>query len=284
MSIHQHRLHQGSLFSVSDVRCDACASGRGGEEHAHTDQLVLVRGGVFVKHVGRRELVADATRAVFFNRGVGYRVSYPVDGGDRCTMIVSTSEVWRELLAAHDPRAADRDTQFLPTLDRALSPRTVLAHQGLAKALRESASDTLRAEEMTFDVAERVLSDVAAPSREVMRPRKTSTRRAQRELVERTKYVLSANPAMARSLPALARDVCSSPFHLSRVFRREVGVPIHQYLTRLRLSLAVERLFESKDSLTEIALTHGFASHSHFTTAFRQTFGVPPSVVRRGMR
>ena len=36
------------------------------------------------------------------------------------------------------------------------------------------------------------------------------------------------------------------------------------------------------DDLTTIALACGFASHSHFTWAFRQTLGVPPSAVRAG--
>ena len=244
------------------------------------DQLVLVRGGVFVKHVGRRQIVADATRAVFFNKHVGYRVSHPADGGDRCTTIACATEAWRDLLAAHDPRAADRADRILPTSDRAMSARAVLGHQQLRRALRADPLDTLRAEEMTLAVVDRVLSDVAGGSNDNDQPRRRSTRQAQRDLVERTKLVLATQAGAGRSLASLARDVCSSPFHLSRIFRREVGVPIHQYVMRLRLSLAVERLLDSPDSLSEIALAHGFSSHSHFTTAFRQAFGVAPSAVR----
>lgn len=280
MTIRRQVLHDGPLFKVADVVCQACASGRGGEEHAHSDQLVLVRGGVFVKHVGRRQIVADATRAVFFNRGVGYRVSHPTDGGDRCTTIACSPELWRELLAAHDPRAADRAEQFLPTSDRALSADAVLRHQRLTRALRIHPLDQLRAEEMTLGVIDRVLSETTASARAAQSPRRASTRRTQRELVERTKLAVARDAAANLSLSSLAREVASSPFHLSRVFRREVGAPIHQYAMRLRLSLSVERLLDTRDGLSEIAHAHGFSSHSHFTTAFRQTFGVAPSEIR----
>jgi AraC-like DNA-binding protein len=266
---------------VSDVVCDACASGRAGEEHAHDDQLVLVRGGVFVKHIGKRQIVAEPTRAVFFNRGVSYRVSHPIDGGDRCTTIHASPDLWRELLAAHDPHGAERTEAFLPTNDRALSAGTILLHQRLRRALAADPGDALRAEEMTLRVIDRVLAEATADAA-TPRPRRTTTRGAQGELVERTKLALARNPAAAQSLSSIARDVCSSPFHLSRVFRREVGVPIHQYALRLRLSLAAERLLETRDTLSEIAFAHGFSSHSHFTTAFRQTFGVAPSAIRLG--
>jgi AraC-like DNA-binding protein len=86
---------------------------------------------------------------------------------------------------------------------------------------------------------------------------------------------------MSPSLPVLARAVNSSPFHLARVFRREVGMPIHQYLIRMRLALALELLAETSVSLSAIALGIGFASHSHFTTVFRRAFGTSPSAFRR---
>jgi AraC-like DNA-binding protein len=51
---------------------------------------------------------------------------------------------------------------------------------------------------------------------------------------------------------------------------------VHQYLLGLRLALALEQLGHARGRLSALALGAGFASHSHFTTAFRRTFGVPP--------
>ena len=88
---------------------------------------------------------------------------------------------------------------------------------------------------------------------------------------------LARDPARRWSLAALARRVASSPFHLSRVFRECMGLPIHRYHRRLRLVHALERMIEGGGGLTDIALDSGFASHSHLTTAFVGEFGVPPS-------
>ncbi len=70
-------------------------------------------------------------------------------------------------------------------------------------------------------------------------------------------------------------------YHLSRVFRRQVGLPLHRHLNRLRLRAALERLVDSRERLIEIAFDLGFSSHGHFTAAFHREFGIPPSVFRR---
>lgn len=38
---------------------------------------------------------------------------------------------------------------------------------------------------------------------------------------------------------------------------------------------------EDRGDLTDIALSFGFSSHSHFTDSFRREFGIPPSRLRR---
>ena len=81
-------------------------------------------------------------------------------------------------------------------------------------------------------------------------------------------------------LEDIARGLYVSTFHLCRLFKQETGMPMHRYVNRLRLREALEQLTEGAD-LTQLALSLGFAGHSHFTTAFRKEFGVPPSEVRR---
>ena len=48
---------------------------------------------------------------------------------------------------------------------------------------------------------------------------------------------------------------------------------------RIRLRMALE-LLRSRRGLTEIALDLGYTSHSHFTAAFRNYFGITPSRYR----
>jgi AraC family transcriptional regulator len=99
---------------------------------------------------------------------------------------------------------------------------------------------------------------------------------------EAAKSYLASRLAGRITLDDVARAVHASPFHLARVFRQRTGVPIHRYLTRLRLRTAIERLLDGANDLTALALELGFSSHSHFADAFRREFGRTPSDVRRG--
>jgi len=64
-------------------------------------------------------------------------------------------------------------------------------------------------------------------------------------------------------------------FHLCRVFRTATGTSLHAYRSQLRLREALGRVPDAAD-LTALALDLGYASHSHFTQAFRRAFGTTP--------
>jgi AraC-like DNA-binding protein len=51
----------------------------------------------------------------------------------------------------------------------------------------------------------------------------------------------------------------------------------------MRLRAGLERLLDEPVSVSTIALDSGFASHSHFTDAFRAEYGCSPSEAR-GLR
>jgi AraC-like DNA-binding protein len=57
-----------------------------------------------------------------------------------------------------------------------------------------------------------------------------------------------------------------------------MGRSIFQHLRELRLERAAALLCEGKMQITQIALEVGYASPSHFTSAFRETFGCCPGL------
>lgn len=83
------------------------------------------------------------------------------------------------------------------------------------------------------------------------------------------------------ALADVAHALGTSPFHLSRIFHRESGLPMRRYLDRSRLRAALERLAGGEKDLTGLALDLGYADHSHFSNAFRREFGMSPSWFRR---
>jgi AraC family transcriptional regulator len=86
------------------------------------------------------------------------------------------------------------------------------------------------------------------------------------------------------SLRELSDVAGVSPEHFCREFRRSYGMGPAQYLRRLRLEWAAERLRNPDDPLVEIASAAGFADQSHFTRQFKQQFGVTPAVFRTASR
>ena len=106
-------------------------------------------------------------------------------------------------------------------------------------------------------------------------------RRVQRVNHERVRKVvalLRQNLAEPPPLEEIGRRVGCSHFHLSRIFSEEMGCGIFQYLRDLRLEWAASLLAEGEMKITQIALEVGYASPSHFTTAFREKFGCCPGL------
>src|SRR6202158_3383996 len=81
-----------------------------------------------------------------------------------------------------------------------------------------------------------------------------------------------------RDLSAVARR---SPAHFSRKFKLAVGESPHAYLVRRRLERARHLMMTSAASLSEIALSVGFADQAHLCRLFRQAFDQSPAHWRR---
>ncbi|HVQ29856.1 MAG TPA: helix-turn-helix transcriptional regulator [Vicinamibacteria bacterium] len=88
----------------------------------------------------------------------------------------------------------------------------------------------------------------------------------------------------ALRLSDLATEVAVHPVSLTRAFRRHLGSTPGEYVRRLRLEQAHDRVRRSTESIASIALACGFADQSHLTRAFRRRYGVPPGQLRRRVR
>lgn len=66
-----------------------------------------------------------------------------------------------------------------------------------------------------------------------------------------------------------------SPFHFSRTFLLEKGLPPHAYQTQLRI-IRAKHLLLSGEALSSVASIVGFADQSHFTRHFKRIVGTTP--------
>ena len=97
-----------------------------------------------------------------------------------------------------------------------------------------------------------------------------------RDRVVRTQELLARDLANPPSLEVLGQEVGCSPFYLSRIFSREVGLTIPQFLRNARMERAAELLRSGRYNVTEAATEVGYSSLSHFSKAFCETIGCCP--------
>lgn len=278
-------LYDSPLIQVRDYRCCACRGGPAAEEHADSHDMVLLRRGVFGKHVGRQSLIADVNQAVFFTKGSTYRVSHPSDCGDRGTVFTLAPQALNAMLREFDPASADRPDQPFPFVSGPCDASVFWRHREFLRRLEAANAqplETMWAEVTSLQMIADILT--AAFTRYGKPPKRHSsgTLTDHADRVEAVKTYLACRMGERIALADVSRSVHTSPFHLARIFRQQTGLPIHRYLTQLRLRAALERLADGAGDLTSLAIELGFSSHSHFTDAFRREFGRTPSEVRKG--
>lgn len=101
------------------------------------------------------------------------------------------------------------------------------------------------------------------------------------ELIQRAKTILEVRYQSSLTLDTLARELAISPYHLHRVFKRMTGTTPAGYLLARRLRAAREALCsESYSTITDIAMSVGFRSASHFSTVFHKETGCSPTEYR----
>ena len=81
-------------------------------------------------------------------------------------------------------------------------------------------------------------------------------------------------------LDRIAAALHYSKYHLHRAFSATVGLTIHDYLKRRRLTEGARRLIESDQPILEIALTSGYESQQAFSAIFKEMYKLSPGQFR----
>ena len=87
---------------------------------------------------------------------------------------------------------------------------------------------------------------------------------------------IHAAPAQSWSLQSLATHVGMSRSSFAEKFKNIVGTSPIDYLIRWRMFLAADRLTNSNDTISIIAISLGYESESTFSTAFKRVMNCSP--------
>src|SRR5499427_4611944 len=257
------------LVSIRDVQCAGRCRNHSEEEAASATHVVFPYRGLYVRHLGQDEAVAEANQVFVFNAHEGYRVSHPVPGGD-ASLDLAVAELVLDELAPHSLRHGGERVAFKLQRLR-IDPRVQALAALLRYGLQNKIAETLEAESLALTLMRRALG-----------PRTTHVpggSAGRQRLVNRTKLILAGDIARRWTLAEIAAEVGHSPVYLTQVFQQVEGMPLYRYQMQLRLARSLDLLSQYGD-LTSLSLDLGFYSHSHFSTAFKQAYGRSPSTFR----
>ncbi len=94
---------------------------------------------------------------------------------------------------------------------------------------------------------------------------------------------LHAHPETPWTLASLAESIGLSRAALAKRFKKLTGVPMFDYLTRVRMQRARELLRETQLPLYEVAGRVGYESDLAFTRTFKKHVGTTPTRYRKGV-
>jgi AraC family transcriptional regulator len=278
-----HRAYRGGSVTVYQWRCAGEQHDSSRDEWSDGYEIVVPRRGTFAFQVEGERCFADRTSTAFFHPEEAYRVRHPLPGGDAGTVFRLAPEAVVALVGEYDAADGDREPVRFPARAAPLDGRGYLLHRQVMEAIGSAASNVMELEECAIAFVREAMAQAYRRAGHGRRGPAGRNRKAG-EYTRRVQEVVAARYREPLTLAEVARAVETSPFHLSRLVASVAGVPIHRLIVRHRLRDALERLLETHDSITAVALATGFASHSHLTDAFRREYGLPPSAVRRAWR
>jgi AraC-like DNA-binding protein len=242
--------------------------------------IVFPRSAVWICPEGRRPFVADPAVVPLYNLGQPY-VRAPLSaGGDRCDWF-SMDRTFAQTIAAEIlPEATAASTELFPMAFARSSPQLYYRQRCLFTRIAARTIDRFEVEqEVTLLVGAALQNAAGLPGH-----RSGARTKRARVVVEDARAALARDPSARITVHELAAQVGASPFYLCRAFRRTTGTTMHRYLLALRLRAGLEQMETPGPGLRLVALALGFASHSHFTSAFRAEFGFPPSRARTQLK
>jgi len=86
------------------------------------------------------------------------------------------------------------------------------------------------------------------------------------------------------TLDELSRLFYFNKDYVMRVFKKEIGLTIVEYINQKRVYASLEKLKTTDDLILKIAINHGFISQEYYSEIFNKYLGVSPKTYRKFTR
>ena len=222
----------------------------------------------------RKKEMLDSHSYLVVNRGSEFTMSLPQAGTQPFFLFFRTK------LIHQAPEA-------LSCLERRHSKQGLLGErlQWLARLGNSCSSFTaLKADSIIRSILEELVSQAYLAGQAAGRL-KVARQATRIELFKRLSLArewIQENYSSPITLSDMARIATLNSQHFLRMFRQCYLITPHQFLIGIRLEQAKQRLLHSTDAIAAICQATGFESLSSFSGAFKERYGLPPSLFRQG--
>lgn len=135
------------------------------------------------------------------------------------------------------------------------------------EAIIDKIEKKILAKEKTVDLSE-LIEDVAEEGSE--------------EIVEQVKKLIADNLSIGNlQRDSLAAMVHVSAGYLGRIFKKQTGMAISDYIIKKRIIVAKQLLMKTNLSITDISSRVGISYSSYFTKVFKDNVGMTPQEYRQ---
>jgi AraC-like DNA-binding protein len=103
-------------------------------------------------------------------------------------------------------------------------------------------------------------------------------------MAARVRKLIEADLRAHHSLEALAQETGWNVTGIKEIFPKLYGRTPYQHLLYCRMNFAKDRVLSTCDPIKVVAIDCGYRQEHHFIKRFRQTFGITPGAMRKGLK
>ncbi|KRG12904.1 helix-turn-helix transcriptional regulator [Lederbergia galactosidilytica] len=104
-----------------------------------------------------------------------------------------------------------------------------------------------------------------------------------RPIIQKTIDFIEKNLQEELSLESIAQYAGFSKYHFHRIFQREIGVTVSEYIRYRRIANSANMLLNSDRRIIDIAFYYRFETQESFTRSFKKYYELPPGQYRKIM-
>lgn len=253
--------------------------------HWHDEfEFIIITHGSAHAQVENTALTLKRGEAVFINSKVLHNIGSEKSGAGKCRSLVFhprligasiDSVFWQKLIA---PVVRDKSLRYLHLEGSTEWQREVTRHMYAAwENVARETDDFENLARYHLSAAFRILNsnrqapDLKVSGRDILYAERT---KLMMQFIEEH-YAQEISLEMIAACASVSKSVCM------RCFNQVIGCPPIRYLVRYRIEKAAERLRQTDEKVSDIALSCGFFDISYFTKCFREIKELTPLEYRK---